>query len=646
MTLDMVRSVIVAILAAALAAAIPAPTQAANLFEEKDFFVGCNYWASHAGVYMWRDWRPEQVEKDLDRMASCGMTVLRVFPLWPDFQPLTADFGGVQSFHGYSQKGGPLMNEAGVDDEMMRRFRFLCDAAEKRNIRLVVGLITGWMSGRAFVPTALERKKALSDPESIVWQVRFVRYFVRSMKDHPAIAAWDLGNECNCLAGDGEASLWTWMHQISSEIRVSDPTRPVVSGMHSCSTKAGGYTNLRHQGELMDVLTTHPYPLWTPYCNAEPFDTIRNGTHAVCETTLYSDLSGRTAFAEEAGSMGPQIVSEERAAGTMRMHLFTCWAAGQPGYLWWCGFDQNKLDLAPYTWTAIERELGLFKTDGSPKPTALAMRDFASFLKTMPVKRLPPRRVDAVVVASETTGCWKQMQGAWLLSRKAGFDIRYAWAESPLPDSDFYILPSTSDKYNAYSRGAFWRAMEKARNGATVLLTLGNGSILSDLEEVAGIRTETHFQKSVVRQVKTPKGDFSIADTYERDFKTIGCKVLAQDENGKPVMTSHPYGKGKVLFFNGALETDAQLTGFPAYALAADEAGVVRRVTCPVPTVGLTEHPGEDGTMWVVAINYGNTPVECPISFTGELVQIYGRAKIENGVLNLGANDGCIFRIK
>ena len=642
----MVRSVIVAILAAAFAAALPVPAQGVNLFQGEDFFVGCNYWASHAGVYMWRDWRPQQIEKDLDRMASCGMTVLRVFPLWPDFQPLTADFGGGQAFHGYSQNGGPLMNEAGVDDEMMRRFRFLCDAAEKRKIRLIVGLITGWMSGRTFVPTALERKKALSDPESIMWQVRFVRHFVRTMKDHPAIAAWDLGNECNCLAGDGEASLWTWMHQISSEIRVSDPTRPVVSGMHSCTTKAGAYTNLRHQGELTDVLTTHPYPLWTPYCNSEAFDTIRNGTHAVCETTLYSDLSGRTAFAEEAGSMGPQIVSEDRAASTMRMHLFSCWAAGQPGYLWWCGFDQNKLDLAPYTWTAIERELGLFKTDGSPKPTALAMRDFAAFLKTLPVKRLPPRRVDAVVVASETTGCWKQMHGAWLLSRKAGFDIRYAWAESQLPEARFYILPSTSDKYNAYSRGAFWRAMEKARNGATVLLTLGNGSILSDLEEVAGIRTETHFQKSVVRQVKTPKGDFSIADTYERDFKAVGCKVLAQDESGRPVMTSHSYGKGKVLFFNGALETDAQLTGFPAYALAADEAGIVRRVTCPVPTVGLTEHPGEDGTMWVVAINYDNTPVESPISFAGELVRIYGRAKIENGVLNLGANDGCVFLIK
>ena len=111
-------------------------------------------------------------------------------------------------------------------------------------------------------------------------------------------------------------------------------------------------------------------------------------------------------------------------------------------------------------------------------------------------------------------------------------------------------------------------------------------------------------------------------------------------------MMSHPYGKGKVLFFNGALETDAQLTGFPAYQIAAAEAGIVRRVTCPVPTVGFTEHPGEDGSLWVVAINYASTPISCPVSFSGTLDRVYGSATIENGVLNLGANGGCVFRIK
>lgn len=613
-----------------------------DFFKNDEFMVGCNYWASHAGVFMWREWRPDVVEADLDKLAACGMTVLRVFPLWPDFQPLTAEFGCRQTLRGYSQAGGPFQNKAGVDETMVRRFRFLCDAAEKRGIRLVVGLITGWMSGRTFVPPALECRKVLSDPEAIRWQVRFVRHFVNEMKDHRAIAAWDLGNECNCLQGDGEAALWTWMHQIASEIRLCDSTRPVVSGMHSCTTKRGGWTNLRDQGELVDVLTTHPYPLWTPNCNVGPFDTIRNGTHAACETTLYADLSGRGAFVEEAGSMGPQIVSEERAAATMGMQLLSCWTCGIPCYLWWCAFDQGHLVQAPYAWTAIERELGLFRSDGTPKPTALVLRDFKHFLRALPFRSLPPRRVDAVVIAGETTDCWRQMQGAWILSRMAGFDIRYAFAESELPESSFYILPSNEDRYGAYSRKAFWRVMERVKNGAAVLITLGNGSILSDLEMVAGVRTEVHYAQARRSVVTCPKGSFEMFDSHVREVTPVACSVLACDAAGAPMMTVKSYGKGKVMFFNGAIETDAQETGWPAYALAAQEAGVSRIMTSQVPTLGLTEHVGKDGTVRIVAINYDRTPVCCPLPFSVTIEGVFGTGGVADDALHLGAGSGCV----
>ena len=60
-----------------------------NIFEKNDFFTGCNYWASHAGIYMWRNWSAADVERDLELLAAHNMNVLRVFPLWPDFQPLT-----------------------------------------------------------------------------------------------------------------------------------------------------------------------------------------------------------------------------------------------------------------------------------------------------------------------------------------------------------------------------------------------------------------------------------------------------------------------------------------------------------------------------------------------------------------------------
>ena len=32
--------------------------------DNRPFFTGANYWASHAGTFMWRDWDALQVEKE------------------------------------------------------------------------------------------------------------------------------------------------------------------------------------------------------------------------------------------------------------------------------------------------------------------------------------------------------------------------------------------------------------------------------------------------------------------------------------------------------------------------------------------------------------------------------------------------------
>ena len=59
----------------------------------KEFMLGVNYWASHAGTDMWRDWNEDIVEKDLKLLADNGLDVLRVFPNWRDFQPVKPVLG-------------------------------------------------------------------------------------------------------------------------------------------------------------------------------------------------------------------------------------------------------------------------------------------------------------------------------------------------------------------------------------------------------------------------------------------------------------------------------------------------------------------------------------------------------------------------
>lgn len=54
----------------------------------EQFLLGCNYWASHAGVYTWRDFDKDVITKDLHFLKEYGVTCIRVFPMWEDFQPI------------------------------------------------------------------------------------------------------------------------------------------------------------------------------------------------------------------------------------------------------------------------------------------------------------------------------------------------------------------------------------------------------------------------------------------------------------------------------------------------------------------------------------------------------------------------------
>ena len=147
-----------AVMAVGLQCAL-ASTSGEDIFAEGGFFVGCNYWAKNAGMYMWSQWRPDVIEKELAELSKNGVEVMRVFPLWSDFQPITGDCAAGGVYRSYRFRDNrPLPNWAGVDDEMIARFAWFCDCAEKNGIRLIVGILTGWMSGRQFVPEVFEVK--------------------------------------------------------------------------------------------------------------------------------------------------------------------------------------------------------------------------------------------------------------------------------------------------------------------------------------------------------------------------------------------------------------------------------------------------------------------------------------------------------
>ena len=641
----------------AAACAFAANAEAPSLFKDGEFRAGCNYWASDSGIYMWRRWNAATVEKDVADLARNGISLMRVFPLWPDFQPLTRLAGVNGTDRGVCQADGPLKNAAGVDDEMMRRFRHLCDVAAKNDVRLVVGLVTGWMSGRTFAPTAFEGKNLLADPEVVKWQVRFVRHFVREMKDHPAIAAWDLGNECNCLANVSGHESWVWMNAITGAIRAEDAARPVVSGMHGCHNVPSDAFSLQSQGELTDELCTHPYPLFTANCALEPFDTMRNETHPTAESLYYSGVSGRHCFIEEAGDLGRGTCSPEKSEANVRCSLPTAWANGLGAYVWWCAYDQDGLDYPPYTWNAVERELGLFTSAREPKPVLKEMGAFRRFLASLPadVAALPPRRVDAVVLVSERERAWPAVHGAFMLSRQAGFDAAYASAEKPLPDAPLYILPAGKGG-DVYCREGWLAALAKAHAGATLFISKGNHTRFSGFLEATGNRLDSFVLRPREFTFELEGRRITAADSTTTAITAVRSRVLAAGSDGSPALTVCAYGKGQVIFCNFPIENDsAGRTGifsgkepnprYLVYKAAAELAGIRRAVTKDQPNVGLTEHRLADGRTVVVAVNYNDFPVTCGITHDGRIGKVH-RGKVGDKAIDFPANDFAVFELQ
>ncbi|HSI85345.1 MAG TPA: hypothetical protein VK970_16285 [Candidatus Methylacidiphilales bacterium] len=582
--------------------------------------MGANYWASHAGVYMWRDWRADVVDNDFERLATAGLQLLRVFPLWPDFQPIHClrrdNTIPVEFRHGDTLLSADSLGRSGVSPVMLERFGMLCDLARKHGLGLVVGLVTGWMSGRSFVPPGLEGLNPITSPVSMMWQNRFVRVLAGQFKDHSAIQAWDLGNECNCLGPSTREEAWVWTSALAGTIRSVDSSRPIVSGMHSLSVDPSRPWSIADQSELTDVLTTHPYPLFTPHCNREPMNTIRPLLHATAETRLYADLSGKPAIVEEMGNFGAAFCGEDVACKIIHANLMSLWAHDARAMLWWCAHDQTALEFAPYDWISMERELGLLRNDGTARPVLREIQKVSEALRRLPLPAtgLPPRRVDAVCILSSHQDQWGAAYSSFILAKQAGFDIVFHHGNAPLPDAALYLLPSIKG-LSPLTRQQEQQLKEKIEAGATAYISIDDGFLI-EVMRMTGLEVVLRHARAGKCSFTSPgMGSFELAAGTQFQFRQGSATTLAAEDDGTPVFTVATCGKGKVYFLSVPLETAlAEQNGafYPGkcqsfwkiYGEIGKSVSHRRTVQKTSPWLGITEHWMEDGNLVAVLVNY------------------------------------------
>lgn len=596
------------------------------------FELGCNYWASHAGVHMWSRWDEAVVRADFKRLAGLGMTMARVFPLWPVFQPLEMH----RTYQGAARElqiaGRPLtardIRDAATCPAAMGHFRILADIAHRHGIGLGVGLITGWMSGEIFAPPAFAGLNLLTDPLAVKWQIGFVRAFVRAFKDHPAIAYWEPGNECNCMAAvDGREQAWHWVNAITSAIRGEDGAHPVASGMHGLWPGSDrefdpyrrNYWTIQDQGAMVDLMTSHPYP-HSPSKKPSRVDRIggiRSHFQAVVESRLYADLSGKPCLVEELGVFGPMFSDEKTKAEFLWAVLWNTWAHDGRGLLWWCGFEQSGLERSPYDWIAWERELGLFQGDhATPKPVAHALSNFGAFLATLPSPVLPPFSRQGVCLLGRGMEGHETLENAWsafLLAKQAGFDLGFAYVGDPLPESDLYLVPGLREA-DGISRGELAALLDRVARGAVLYVSIDNASI-SPFDEVFGLELRAREERTGPLEFSREGVLFRAASPLRLTLEARGAEVLAAEADGNPVFTRHSYGEGEIYLMVAPMEktlanTPRAFDGegaapfyrlYQAFAAKALEKRVLRT---GAPFVTATEHAHSASRVDAVLINH------------------------------------------
>ena len=575
-----------------------------------EFMLGCNYWASHAGIEMWKNWDEEAVKRDFEILSRNGIKYLRVFPLWRDFQPVCPLFDGGGVIREYRVNEDKLPeNKYYLDETMLSRFETFCDMADRYGMKLIVGLITGWMSGRLFVPPAVYGRNLYTDPVALRFELKFIEGFVGRMKNKPSIYAWNLGNECNCMSkAEDYSTAETWTGIISNAIKANDPEREVISGMHGLSVE--GVWRIEGQANYTDVLTTHPYPYFVPHCTKDNFSSMRTLLHATTETKYYSDLSGKPCLVEELGTLGPMMCDNAAAAAFLRLNMFSNWAHGSTGVLWWCANDQTMLETPPYCWNMCEVELGLVDKYGKEKPVLTEYKKFDEWYKTLDFK-LPKAKEDGVLLVTDGQDQWGIVYMSNLLAKQAKVNLKFAYCRDGIPDSDVYMLPSVNS-VRMMSSYRWHELKEKIHDGATLYIS-NNNSVISEFSDITGL---------VIKDSRTSfdAGEFELCGKkmeYRRNRRFSlyedGAKILSREGDGNPVVSEYAYGKGKVIYVNFPVENmlldlpDAPETDyFEIYKYVFSDKIKEHVLGCNSKYVGITEHFEDQTTVYAVLVNYSD----------------------------------------
>jgi endo-1,4-beta-mannosidase len=378
------------------------------------FSLGINYWPRRSAMAMWRRFDPGEIREDFARIAALGLDAVRFFLLWSDFQPQPDT----------------------IDRALLARLEALADIAAEAGLRVMPTLFCGHMSGVNWLPawtldpatpagrfrTITERGEAQHGVGDFYAgslldaQLLFARAAGERLHAHPAVLAWDLGNEFSNLrepANEGEAAEWS--RRLCAALEESSAI-PVTAGTHGEDLTYDRRLRLSSLCAPYAFATMHGYSVYSAFARGRldaevvPFLAALAASFAR-KPLLFSEFGGPTcpagtisafervalpgelppaASAGEGAAHAPfACLTEDEMPGYCSAVLERLHADGRLGAYWWCWADYATELVAepPFDRAPHEMSFGIVRGDGSAKPVAAALQRFAAQHRSV----LPPR---------------------------------------------------------------------------------------------------------------------------------------------------------------------------------------------------------------------------------------------------------------
>jgi len=364
------------------------------------FNLGVNYWPRRKAMYWWNNFDAGEVREEFSVIRDLGLNVVRPFLLWDDFQP----------------------EPDSVSPEALKHLITVADIAAENGLGLDVTFFVGHMSGPNWSPrwllggdlphngpnpwihdvmsdgkrTDRGYRNMFHDETARGAERLLLRTVVSALKDHPGIWMWSLGNEPDLFAWPRSSEAGAaWVREMTGLIKQFDPNHPVTISLHGDGLHHDNGLRIDKVYARTDVAVMHAYPMYTPWAR-HPLDPDFASfccalTAALCgKPALMEEFGGCTAqpgepsytmtWVETNGREREQFMAgEEDFAEYIRLALPKLQDSGATGAMLWCYADYvpELWDLPPCQNAVHERFFGLVRPDGSLKPHAKVIQEFA-----------------------------------------------------------------------------------------------------------------------------------------------------------------------------------------------------------------------------------------------------------------------------